>query len=108
MGKSVDILSQGSANMKKNTYKRWTDEENKLYAKFILDQESEGNIETNFSKRLPHKFFHKMASAIKTKTHRQCKTHHQKMMLIHNYIEGKASPDLSQSKSDENESILQQ
>ena len=66
-------------------YKKWTDEENMLYAKFLLDNIDEFSGD---DRRRSMKFFSRMAECMLfPKNNLQCRSHHQKMMIKYKTVE---------------------
>lgn len=72
--KDEDYIPYG----KKNSYKRWTIDENRLYVEFLKNSSIIETAEPSKGDRL----FKKMADKIQTKNNMQCRTHHQKLLLV--------------------------
>ena len=71
-------LGTKSLNLGKNLFKKWTKEENILYAEYLKNNLIEI---LNLQSRVSHCFFIKMAEELRIgKNNLQCRSHHQKML----------------------------
>ena len=62
---------------------RWTEEENFLYAQFL--ENNRFKFKSEFERR-KYQVFTQLSSVLKSKTQKQCKSHHQKMMFKYHNI----------------------
>ena len=79
--KKIQILKEKTIV---ENHKKWSWGEHKKYMRFLAKNKLKF-LDSDKTKR--HRIFNKMAIYLNTRTARQCRTHHQKMLFKHKKIE---------------------